>query len=967
MHMLKARVPSRARRLALLFVLAVGTLSLPLAGSQAATPGSGTISESSPTVTWSGDNHTPTAAPCHGPNDAACDNFRLTITPPSYQYQVVIELAPIGDYDLYVYAPDGGQIGSSGNAPFQTEIVVLTNPAGGTYTVSGAPFAAGAGVPGAVPSYTASATIRRLGSDPAPPATGTEHLTYSSYQPPASMGNDAGEPSIGVSWRSGRAMYQAGLEALRATFDDTVSPATASWKDVSFPTSSSVSLDPIGFIDHQTNRWFSSQLSGTTSLTASTDDEGDNWLPSEGGPLNGGVDHQTFGGGPYHAPMTGTSVYANAVYYCSQDIVAALCARSDTGGTTFNPAVPIYTSECGGLHGHVKVAPDGTVYVPNRGCGEHQAVIVSEDNGIHWQVRPIPNSTPGDWDPSVAIATDGTVYFAYDDGDGHEKVAVSHDRGQTWGPSTDIGAPFNVARAAFPRVAAGDPDRAAVAFLGSTYAGGGAFDDDPNWPGVWYLYVSETFDGGQTWTTVNATPNDPVQRGPICIHGIDCKNGTRNLLDFNGSDVDKQGRFYVAYTDGCTAECIAGGTNAFTSKATIARQVSGKRLFAASDVTGVPAAPGLYAKGTADTPPSNILSWQEPDDHGSAITSYRIYRNGTLLTTVAGDQRGYTDSAITAGTSYSYALSAVNAVGEGPRGPAVTPVAPVVAPPTDPCTAPVKVLDDPTGDSTGGDPAKDVQSLSFSEPRSIGLGNLAFVLKVASLQSVPVDTTWPVLFAAPNGTDHWVKMETDAVGNVTFAYGDGTGYTDPLATSKPADAASRYNADGTITIVVPRSAFGINAGGQLSKFLTRISTRLVAGSLTPDNMPDSLARAGSYTVKGNENCVVPQPDLTLAPSDIGTYQYKGQGAKQVIAVAEVHNNGTADASAVAVRFAMDGQTFATQTVARIAKGSFVRLTAGWNSKGAKGSHTLTVTADPANAIAESSETNNSASQTVVVK
>jgi hypothetical protein len=279
----------------------------------------------------------------------------------------------------------------------------------------------------------------------------------------------------------------------------------------------------------------------------------------------------------------------------------------------------------------------------------------------------------------------------------------------------------------------------------------------------------------------------------------------------------------------------------------------------------------------------------------------------------------------------------------------------------------VKVLDDPTGDSTGGDPAKDVQSLSFSEPRSIGLGNLAFVLKVASLQSVPVDTTWPVLFAAPNGTDHWVKMETDAVGNVTFAYGDGTGYTDPLATSKPADAASRYNADGTITIVVPRSAFGINAGGQLSKFLTRISTRLVAGSLTPDNMPDSLARAGSYTVKGNENCVVPQPDLTLAPSDIGTYQYKGQDGKQVIAVAEVHNNGTADASAVAVRFAMDGQTFATQTVAKIAKGSFVRLTAGWNSKGAKGSHTLTVTADPANAIAESSETNNSASQTVVVK
>ena len=181
----------------------------------------------------------------------------------------MIQLAPIGDYDLYVYGPDGGQIGNSGNAPFQTEIVVLTNPAGGTYTVSGAPFAAGAGVPGVVPSYTASATIRRLGADPAVPASGTEHLTYSSYKPPAAMGNDAGEPSIGVSWRSGDAMYQAGLEALRASFDDSVSPANASWKDVSFPTASTASLDPIGFMDHQTNRWFSSQLSGTTSLAAS--------------------------------------------------------------------------------------------------------------------------------------------------------------------------------------------------------------------------------------------------------------------------------------------------------------------------------------------------------------------------------------------------------------------------------------------------------------------------------------------------------------------------------------------------------------------------------------------------------------------------------------------------------------------------------------------------------------------------
>ena len=131
-------------------------------------------------------------------------------------------------------------------------------------------------------------------------------------------------------------------------------------------------------MDQRTNRWFSSQLSGTTSLAASTDDDGANWLPSEGGPLNGGVDHQTFGGGPYAAPLTGGLVFPDAVYYCSQDLVAALCARSDTGGTTFNPAVPIYTDQCGGLHGHVQVSADGTVYVPNKNCGGAQGVVASD-------------------------------------------------------------------------------------------------------------------------------------------------------------------------------------------------------------------------------------------------------------------------------------------------------------------------------------------------------------------------------------------------------------------------------------------------------------------------------------------------------------------------------------------------------------------------------------------------------------
>ena len=40
--------------------------------------------------------------------------------------------------------------------------------------------------------------------------------------------------------------------------------------------------------------------------------------------------------------------------------------------------MPIYNlTQCGGIHGHVKVAPDGTAYVPNKNCGGSQGLAVA--------------------------------------------------------------------------------------------------------------------------------------------------------------------------------------------------------------------------------------------------------------------------------------------------------------------------------------------------------------------------------------------------------------------------------------------------------------------------------------------------------------------------------------------------------------------------------------------------------------
>ncbi|MGH9968876.1 MAG: Ig-like domain-containing protein [Pyrinomonadaceae bacterium] len=778
-------------------------------------------------------------------------------------------------------------MGSSGNAPGATEFVTLDNPAGGIYTVAAAPFAPSPGVPG---SYAGRAELVKVPTPPPAPPPGTEPVSYFNHVAPAPLGRPSSdEPSIGINWKSDKAMFVGSLDTYQVTFDDCTSPAMATWKDRSFITTSLISLDPILFTDRLTGRTIVSQLSAKCSSMAFTDNDGgpdsdttNDYTPSMGCGINSGVDHQTVGGGPFAAPLTRNPngpLYPNAVYYCSQDVALAQCARSDTGGLTFGPAVPIYDlTECGGLHGHVKVAPDGTVYVPNKGCNGEQAAVVSENNGITWDVRPVPGALPGETDPSIGIATNGNVYFGWDNGGVQPKISVSTDKGLTWSNPVDAGAGFNITNTAFPAVVAGDPDRAAFAFHGCPGCPPGGLGDDPNYPGDWFLFVAHTYDRGATWTTVNVTPNDPVQRATICTAGINCNNGTRNLLDFFGAEVDRQGRVLVGYADGCVGNCVNARPNSFTAVSTIARQVNGRRLFAQFDTVTVPAAPLVTATFNACPNPSAvILTWSPPDDHGSPITSYKIYRRtGTsgsfaLLATVPGNVNKYSDNTINPTLTYFYRVTALNARGEGAACSEVSATCPGGGQPEDPCVFPgVTVLTDATGDFTlpvgmqsifG--PALDLQKLSIAEPFNLGPGKLMFVLKVASLQNVPPETTWPILFrspTSPTATDFAARMHTNALGQVFFTVATGANNVNPvLNPGVPADAASSFSTDGTIRIVVSRAAIGNPAPNQvLDMFLVRVrSPEGGATATTPDNMPDSLARTGSYTLKGSENCQAP--------------------------------------------------------------------------------------------------------------
>jgi PKD domain/Fibronectin type III domain len=746
----------------------------------AASPAAGTVSQAAPVVTWTGGPVLPSAAQCTGPADPACDHFQLTVVPPSgnVTFTVRITLTPLDDWDLNVYGPGGTGEGSSGNPPGTAEVVTLANPVAGVHTVSAAPYAVGA-------PYNATAVLE-IGPPAEPePLPGTDVIALFQYEPPVGMGSGAGEPSIGVGRLGAQhipnaALYIAGLEVLRVTRDECLSSSrqeTDLWVDKTAPNNGLTTLDPILFTDYRTGRTFASQLGPKCSLMSFSDNDGESWFPSQGCGINAGVDHQSVGGGPF--PVTdpiGGIGYPDATYYCSQDAAIAQCALSRDGGLTFGPAIPIYNiTQCGGLHGHVKVAPDGTVYVPNKNCLGLQGMAVSTNAGTTWTVRTVPGSASGESDPHMDIGPDNKIYFAYDSGAAW--VTTSTDRGQTWSTPVNLGAVFGLTSTVFPEVVAGDAGRAAVAFLGTTGTGP-VYGTDASLPVEWHLYVATTYDGGQTWSTVDATPTDPVQRGAVCTQGTTCSSG-RNLLDFNDIAIDDEGRVLVAYADGCVGACSGGGPQSGTALARIAGQTGGKRLLAAFDNRP----PGKVGVEAVEINGTVVLTWFPADDLGTPVTGYLIERStdGTQFSTVdsvSATTFRYIDSPTPPLEQYVYRVRAVSAAGQGAVCPATPVEEPPVVVPANPCQAPgVQVTEDPAGDQTGA-PANgglDLKEAFLAEPWN-PLEPDGDLLEVrlrthASLDPLPPPNGFWSLYFTYRGVDYYVSMTTGDTPVPSFEYG----------------------------------------------------------------------------------------------------------------------------------------------------------------------------------------------------
>lgn len=964
-------------------------------------PTSGTLTPAGPNVTWMGTASGGASVDESTCNETLtpvnCDTFTLTLSgnPSDWagkKAHIVISWSNANDdYDVFIHkgSNTGATVGSSAQSGAGPEVVDIdpSNPNVGTgvFTVHVVYFLANptlngqySGSASAIAGGTPTPTPTPPGATPTPTPTpvpsGPGVPRYQTYYPPTGVADDAGEPSLGINWKSeethtnnrasdgavnpaipngGTSNYYGGFLTymLRARFDDCSSPATVDWqeKPVTLPALPRAAGDPILFTDHETGRTFVSQLLGLTpggSTMEYTDDDGETFNPSEGGAPSG-VDHQTIGGGPFHDPVpTGVNpLYPNAVYYASQSIAEASSQLSVDGGITFPVQTPMFTAaQCAGLHGHLKVGPDGTAFVPDKACvatgsgvplltGGAAAVVVSEDNGVTWTQRPIPGEvTTGNDDPSVGVSIcrpndlscdkalrSNTIYLGYqaDTPTGaHPKIAVSHDKGVTWEHITDVGAlpggPV-INNMAFPEVVVGDPDRAAFAFFGTPTAGTNS--DQPEFPGDWYLYIATTYDGGVTWSVINASPNDPIQH----LSGI-CGDGTcRNLLDFFDIQVDKEGRILVGGEDGCIGGCVNGGPNSFTAKAFITRQSGGQRLFANFDpvepaIPGAPLASGALVTVATPAPPHPVaqLTWQEPDNGGAAINQYKVYKNSSFTAIATTTARNFTDLSYMTGDTYR--ITAVNAQGESPYCSTITPSG---APVASACVAPGILVsndltqagaDDDSGQNTPIDPRVNARQLFIAEPFvSSTVDNFVFTLLVApsTTNSAPPNSQWFIIWNR-QGTDtndpqdsHYdrlfLAMATDPAGSIHFDYGK---FGFPINTSVPppppngtentpvkfgtADSGSYDPLTGVITITIAKSKLRAIDGGS-TKYqagsdlaATNVRTYFNRPDYQPDtNPPVTVQRSqnnasditadGSYSVAGSGTCA-PAPQLVSAVS-----------------------------------------------------------------------------------------------------
>lgn len=342
-----------------------------------------------------------------------------------------------------------------------------------------------------------------------------------------------------------------------------------------------ISLDPYVWVDEDTGRVFTIDLTLACAYMSFSDDKGESWITNPltcGRPVN---DHQTlFSGPPVSTPMP---VYPNILYYCYNDVASSQCTKSIDGGVSFHntgsPAFAGYEpgSEdagfygqngfCGGLHGHGAVGPDGSVYLPREYCGKTMLAI-SHDEGLTWSQVQVSNMrspsqpTEGAPHPTVTVDDAGNIYYVFMGVDDRlPRLTVSTDGGETWSQPV-IASPPGLKEANLPQIDAEKPGKIALVYYGSK---------NSNFPKCQPECEAKDY-AKTTWNAYLTISTNALSSNPTFITGAASKDAEplhRGRCgpgrcgwpyDFIDVEISPNGMAYAAFVDGCMSDCtIAPG------------------------------------------------------------------------------------------------------------------------------------------------------------------------------------------------------------------------------------------------------------------------------------------------------------------------------------------------------------------------------------------------------------------------
>jgi len=267
---------------------------------------------------------------------------------------------------------------------------------------------------------------------------------------------------------------------------------------------------------------------------------------------------------------------------------------------------------------------------------------------------------------AVLASTDVTVeWSAWDNQTGLDRIEVT----------VDSDAPVNVGLNTSVDLVLTEGDHTVTVMAYDTVGNDGSDSVSfsiilPTVPGAPSGLVAVPSDSSTTlsWTA----PDDGGS--PITIYHVHRGGDAVNLTEIDTTD-------QLHYTDN---GLVNGNTYYYAISAENAVGEGARSASVPATPANVPAAP---LNPTASVNGTSVeLSWGEPDDNGSAILHYNIYRGTTGDLVKVGESSGltYVDEGLNGDTTYRYQVSAVNAMGEGTKSVEVQATVVVVpGPPQD--------------------------------------------------------------------------------------------------------------------------------------------------------------------------------------------------------------------------------------------------------------------------------------------